>query len=306
MSQNGLNLYFDHAKGDFKIFKSKLLNIFVVNDVTTDEKKKAYLLTSLCEDTFKLLASLCVPKAPDDLKYTELLPILEKHFQPVHSYFASRRKFYTLKQAPYESVREFAARLRSSAGECGFENTELELLMRDIFVFGLHDSKMQGRLLEEDATDKLNTFDKMFKLALSRESSEQQQSVKSEPADCQHFSKFKPRINSNKYNRPQGKAPDKSKYQQKCQHCGRNNHSSFECNYKNYTCNICNIKGHLAPVCKNKGKQKPKFKTKFIQRTVLNELSLDEPEPKPGGEEVNLEDTFFKMDVIDSGNQAQP
>lgn len=67
------------------------------------------------------------------------------------------------------------------ATRMGFGNTELELLMRDMFIFGLSDSKMQGRLLEEDATDKTNTFDKMFKLALSRESSEQQLSVKSEP-----------------------------------------------------------------------------------------------------------------------------
>lgn len=56
------NLYFDHLKGDFSILKSKLDNIFIVNDITSDDKKRAYLITSLCDDTYKLLASLSVPK----------------------------------------------------------------------------------------------------------------------------------------------------------------------------------------------------------------------------------------------------
>lgn len=230
MSQIGHNLYFDHSRSDFAIFKSKLENVFVVNDVTTNEKKRAYLLTSISEGTYKLLASLCVPKKPDDLKYDELVSSLEKYFKPVKSYFACRRIFYSATQNSNESVREYAARLKSLAGDCGFNSTELDLLLRDIFLFGLHDTKTQDRLQEEDATSKDITFEKMLSLALARESSEQF-SVKSEPADLQHFG---PRP---KYSKPKppSSTPAKNKtYQQRCQHCGRNNHLSSECNYKNY------------------------------------------------------------------------
>lgn len=129
MSQARLNnLYLDHLKSDFSILKSKLDNVFIVNDITSDDKKRAYLITSLCDDTYKLLASLSVPKQPDELKFSELIVLLEKHFKPAISYFASRRKFYYAKQGHEESVREFAARLRSLAGECGFKSSELELL----------------------------------------------------------------------------------------------------------------------------------------------------------------------------------
>lgn len=260
MSQAGHNhLYFDHLKGDFSILKSKLDNVFIVNDITSDDKKRAYLITSLCDDTYKLLASLSVPKKPDELKFTELIVLLEKHFKPAISYFASRRKFYYAKQGHEESVREFAARLRSLAGDCGFKSSELELLMRDIFVFGLTEAKIQDRLQEEDATSSDITFKKLLNLTLKRESSEQFS------VNLQHFYQF--RLKCAKSTRTYGNTSTTPKVQQRCLHCGRNNHQSFECNYKNYTCNICNVKGHLAPVCTKKMKeqhQKKYFKFKVV------------------------------------------
>lgn len=125
--------------------------------------------------------------------------------------------------------------------------------MRDIFVFGLTEAKIQDRLQEEDGTSSDITFNKLLNLTLTRDSSEQF-SVKSGPVNLQHFNQFRPKCA--KSTRTNGNTSTTPKVQQRCLHCGRNNHQSFECNYKNYTCNICNVKGHLAPVCTKKKKDK--------------------------------------------------
>lgn len=156
MSEIGHSVFYDHSKMEFFIFKTKTLNYFITNDVKVDGKKRVLLITSLADETYKLLHSLCVPTEPETMEFKDFL-LLETHFAPVKSYFFARKKFYQTLQSTKEPIRQFAARLHNLADECDFR-TELNLVLRDVFVMGIQDKKIRERLQEEDATHKEFVF----------------------------------------------------------------------------------------------------------------------------------------------------
>lgn len=139
-------VFFDHSNVEFGIFKTKLTNYFIANDVKGENKKKAILITFLSNRTYKLLMQICMPKDPETLTYKVLLQNLEKHFSPRECYFVERKGFYQAAQGAGESVREFAVRLQSLVASCKF-GSELDA----IFVIGLTSKEVLERLRELDA-----------------------------------------------------------------------------------------------------------------------------------------------------------
>ncbi|KAF5304386.1 hypothetical protein FQA39_LY09765 [Lamprigera yunnana] len=77
------------------------------------------------------------------------------------------------------SVREWEeARVKSLASKCKFES-ELSILMGDIFVVGIGDEKIMERLFEEDASNKSVTLQSVvLKIALAKESARNEQSLR--------------------------------------------------------------------------------------------------------------------------------
>lgn len=84
-----------------------------------------------------------MPKNPETLTYKVLLQNLEKRFSPRKFYFVERKGFYRTAQDAGESVRDFAA-------SCNF-GSELNMILRDIFVIGLTTKEVSERLREVDA-----------------------------------------------------------------------------------------------------------------------------------------------------------
>ncbi|XP_008184923.1 uncharacterized protein K02A2.6-like [Acyrthosiphon pisum] len=92
----GLNhMSFDHRSGEWKTFKLKLTNSFIAGDVSSDLKKKAILITALSDETFSLLASLCVPLDIEAKSFSDLIKLLDAHFTRIFlpdMNFIERRK----------------------------------------------------------------------------------------------------------------------------------------------------------------------------------------------------------------------
>ncbi|KAF2892946.1 hypothetical protein ILUMI_13228 [Ignelater luminosus] len=136
---------FDPANADWSVFQKRLENYFTTNAIEDDKLKGANLLTSLNEDGYKLIYNLCLPIIPKNKKYSELTKIFSKRFKPNLSVFAAPYEFYQSKKRLNESAKEWAARMKSLAGTCYFETTELEMVLQDHFIVGYDRGPVQDR-----------------------------------------------------------------------------------------------------------------------------------------------------------------
>lgn len=228
---------------DIRIFLSRLRNFFGANSITDETKKKAILLSSLSEDSHKLLYSICLPADPNDLSFKTLSGLLSDHFEPKKSYFAARYLFYQVRKSNVESVAQWDARLRDLASRCKF-GSELDIVIRDIFMVGMGTGKIQDRLLEEDASNAAVTLAELIEVATNRETTANtsKQWVAKGSLVTVNFTKPTQSKAKRSYQQThQGRegntynASDK----RKCQFCGRTNHTSSVCKYKSYSCNTC-------------------------------------------------------------------
>ncbi|XP_008189968.2 uncharacterized protein K02A2.6-like [Acyrthosiphon pisum] len=201
---------------------------------------------------------------PDVQTYDTLLGLLNNYYEPVKSYFASRYAFYNAKQRPDETVAEWGARVKNLASKCNF-STELQIVIRDIFVVGMNAGPIQDRLLEEDASKISITYSQLMEISAAKEST-----INNKTGWIKEEADFKYQKQSQQAKSAKQSITEKSK----CGTCGRSNHTQKECRYKDYSCNICNIKGHLAPMCKKK-KGIPIYAANRLQRWAYVLSSFD-------------------------------
>jgi hypothetical protein len=157
---------FYSGSSDWQVYTERLEQFFEINDIAP-EKKKALLLTSVGEDTYKTLRDVCHPQLPKDKTFDELISLLNKQFVVRTSVFRERVKFYTAKQYPNETIAAWFARIKKLSIDCRFGERFDDVLL-DRFISGLRASAILDRLCEED--DDL-TLQKAVEIATSKESS---------------------------------------------------------------------------------------------------------------------------------------
>ncbi|CAI6369876.1 unnamed protein product [Macrosiphum euphorbiae] len=246
------------------------------------------------EDSHKLLYSLCLPADPNDLPFKTLSGLLSDHFEPKKSYFAARYLFYQARKSNDESVAQWGARLRDLASRCKF-GSELDIVIRDIFMVGMGPGKIQDRLLEEDASKSNVTLAKLMEVATNRETTanaSKQWAAKGSPVTVNFTKPTQSKAKRSYQPTPQGRgevntynASDK----RKCQVCGRTNHTSSACKFKSYSCNTCGTVGHLAPMCKSKVKPNQGGRNKTQNKFMSEKVDTDSDSC------VQLGDSFFSI-----------
>ncbi|CAI6351566.1 unnamed protein product [Macrosiphum euphorbiae] len=192
--------------------------------------------------------------------------------------------FYLAKKTDEESVAQWSARLRDLASKCGF-GTELEVVMRDVFVVGMGSGRVQDRLLEEDASSQTVTLVKLVEIATNKEATINASKQWTAGDASINFTRPKEEKTITKQTRGGDNSHVNGKV--KCGVCGRANHSTNTCKFKNYTCNACGVKGHLAPMCcskpnKSKSGYQSKTRNKFLSEEDGDDSSC-----------VNLAYSFF-------------
>lgn len=154
------------GSSDWQIYTERLEQFFEVNEIPA-EKKKALLLTSVGDDTYKTLRDVCHPQLPKDKTFDELIELLNKQYVVRTSVFRVRVKFYLAKQDTHETIAQWFARIKNLSISCQFgDNTDSVLL--DRFISGLRASAILDRLCEEN--DGL-TLQKAVEIATTKESS---------------------------------------------------------------------------------------------------------------------------------------
>uniref|UniRef100_A0A2H1VXY3 SFRICE_020622 n=1 Tax=Spodoptera frugiperda TaxID=7108 RepID=A0A2H1VXY3_SPOFR len=138
---------FDHKTNEWAIFKSRLSQFLLVNNVK--ENQGAILLTHLSDESYRLLRNLAYPKVIDTLKYEELTLLLDAHFKQKQCTFADKAKFFGAMKSTGETLSDWAARLRGLASYCDF-GTALDTNLRDRFVLGLGSGPERDKLFEQN------------------------------------------------------------------------------------------------------------------------------------------------------------
>jgi hypothetical protein len=202
---------FDSREEDWTSSVERLDQYFVGNDVASNVKKRAILLSNCGPQTYQLLKNLVAPEKPNTLDYSELVEVLRRHWQPKPSKIVQRYHFHSRVQKDNESISEFVAELRKLAEHCEF--ADLEDMLRDRLVCGVKDSRIQKKLLAEQEL----TFRQAFETGQAMEIAEK--NVK----DIQIFQRPVHKIQE---------AQPQVQKESKFHHCGGRRHNASDCRYK--------------------------------------------------------------------------
>ena len=90
------------------------------NNITTDQKKKAALCSTMSPETFALLQNL-LTREVTDVTYEEVKAALKQHFEEKRNFLAARLDFFRTVHQEGQSITDVLAELRNKAKECDFE-----------------------------------------------------------------------------------------------------------------------------------------------------------------------------------------
>ena len=136
---------YSYNSDSFTEWIERLEQWFIANDITAAGKKRALLLSYIGSRGYKLIRSLS-QNEPTKKTYDELKKLLLDHMNPKPNEIAQRYVFYKRDRRAGESVKDHVAELRKLSEHCNFESN-LEENLRDKFVCGLNDEKVQQKLL---------------------------------------------------------------------------------------------------------------------------------------------------------------
>ncbi|CAI6367655.1 unnamed protein product [Macrosiphum euphorbiae] len=123
--------------------------------------------------------------------------------------------FYIAKKTDDESVAQWSARLRDFASKCGF-GTELEVVMRDVFVVGMGSGRVQDRLLEEDTSSQTVTLVKLVEIATNKEATINASKQWTAGDASINFTRPKEGENHHKADKGRGRQPRQRQGQMRC------------------------------------------------------------------------------------------
>ena len=120
MAVHGHVSEFDPKKEEWKSYAERLSYYFIANDITTDAKKQAVLLSASGSDTFELIQNLLAPVDPKDKSYDELVTLLENHYKPKPSEIVQRYHFNCRDQKEGENISTYVSELRKLSQHCNY------------------------------------------------------------------------------------------------------------------------------------------------------------------------------------------
>ena len=95
---------------------------FAANDVSSNDKKRAILLSVCGVSTYKLICSLIDPDKLNSTLYKDLVAKVKEHYDPKPSSIVQRHKFNARTREPGKSIAEYVAALRQLAEHCDYDS----------------------------------------------------------------------------------------------------------------------------------------------------------------------------------------
>ena len=227
---------------------------FIANDITLAAKKRALFLSNIGARGYKLVRSLS-QNEPTGKTYKELKELMMEHLHPKPNEIAQRFIFFKRDRRAGESVKDYIAELRKLSEHCNFANN-LQESLRDRFVCGLNDEKLQQKLLAtknltlQSAVDTATAMEGAVRSAkqIHNNNNNRHMSTGVEGGIHKvghHKGHFRGRGNQTQLN--QG---NQSSEMKECHRCGSTRHLGDTCPKKSSTCFKCKKVGHLSHKCK--------------------------------------------------------
>ena len=207
---------------DWRHYIERVNHFFGANEITDPDKRRSIFLVSVGAKTYKLIRSLVAPEDPKDKSYEDLAKLAQEHFMPKPSAIVQRFKFNTRTQQPGETIAIFLAELRHLTEHCEFGAT-LDEMLRDRLVCGLHDIRIQRRLLAEPKL----TLKRALDLALAIEAADK------DASEIQNGESQQGHTPLNKVDFKVEKGGEIN-----CYRCG-GNHYPKSCHFKDAKCYAC-------------------------------------------------------------------
>ena len=131
------------------------------NNITTDQKNKAALCSTMSPETFALLQNL-LTREVTDVTYEEVKAALRQHYEEKRNFLAARLDFFRTVQQEGQSITDFLAELRNKAKECYFEEQCCEKCqdnaLRDRLVMDCRHTFIQQAILKEGDASRTNVL----------------------------------------------------------------------------------------------------------------------------------------------------
>ena len=231
----------------------------VVNDENANnrQRRRALLLHLAGTDVQDIFFTL--PDTGDVKDYKKAVDALNAYFVPKVDTTYARHCFRQLTQAPGESVRQFATRLRRAAKDCDY-GADTDNQIRDEILCKCTSTYIKRKLLEEGQGLTLN---KALEIAGNCEKVDTQLAAMATEGQG---AKVKEEGTAN-VNRIEEKKRGSGKNSQlTCYRCGKAGHLGKDpnCPARGQSCRKCGLEGHFQDRCKTKHKsEKGKRKTKY-------------------------------------------
>ena len=238
---------------NFNEWVERLEQWFIANDITLAAKKRALLLSHIGARGYKLIRSLS-QNEPTSKSYSELKKLMMEHLHPKPNEIAQRYIFFKRDRRAGENVKEYVAELRKLSEHCNFGNN-LQESIRDKFVCGLNDEKVQQKLLATKDITLQIAVDTATAMEAAARSAKQ---IHSRPTQHPHVGGgIESQVYKVGHNHFRGKGRGNigqggqrnEKYE--CHRCGSDKHSADTCYFKNQECFTCKKIGHAKVKCKS-------------------------------------------------------
>ena len=122
---------------------------FAANDVDNNSKMHAIFLSICGAATYKLIRGLVVPDKSADQSFSQLIDLVKSHCNPKPSKIVQCVKFHCCSHCSGESIATLVAESRQLTEDCNFE-ASLNDILRDWFICGVNDGRIQWQLLAKD------------------------------------------------------------------------------------------------------------------------------------------------------------
>ena len=243
--------------------------------------KLSYLLQNISSAVYDNLCDHLGGDNPYTKSYDLVSLKLQELYEPQTLEIAENFRFNQRKQQPGEDTQTFSNALNHLAETCNFGAFK-DTALRNQFVFGLSNNRIQARLLET----KDLTYSKALQTAHAMELSEKETTSLQGSSSSVNFIQAgirqyggKKKFNNNKFaKRPRGNEADNNSRENRnndtsCFRCGKKGHTAQKCRLQDkLNCSYCKAKGHVAQVCFKKNRE-----VKMLEYASTSSTSDDEP-----------------------------
>lgn len=177
MNQNPLPNYlntmelFDPHENNLQLYVKRLNHIFIVHNITEDEKKISILISLSKPKFYEIMLSILSPKTEKDFSYSALIEKLQAQLlnSPKQQLYRDL-EFMQRRQKSYESVEQFGKSLKALGKLRNFDD-HIVLLQ---FLSGLKNTALRDTIIRDFV---VQDFDEAFQLSVRLEDHKERKNV---------------------------------------------------------------------------------------------------------------------------------